>query len=126
MKEYQPFTDLEHAKNLGFPPGVIEEKIFPIFLQTIPDDLGLLKDAYQKEDWKTVQRIAHKLKGGAAYCGASRMREACDRLEAYLIEGKTELRDKLYELVLTEIGAATKNIEEILAKRKNGKKEKAT
>lgn len=47
----------------------------------------------------------HKLNGGACFCGASRLREACINLEHYLETGKMELAEPLYQQVLNEMEA---------------------
>lgn len=119
------FIDLEVAKEIGFPPKTLEEKIFPLLLKSIPKDISQLREAYQKGDWKGVEDLAHKLKGGAGYCGAVRMKEACSRLEVYLAdgEGKAGILKQLYELALKETDAAKKEIEGILNKSNKKKKE---
>lgn len=73
--------------------------------QALSEDEQVLNIAYHSQDWAAVQRLAHKLKGGALYCGAIKLQQACQRLETYLMSGGGPLADKLYQQlihVLTE------------------------
>ncbi|MCZ6909740.1 MAG: Hpt domain-containing protein [Rickettsia endosymbiont of Ixodes persulcatus] len=37
-----------------------------------------------ENDWVAIKNMAHKWKGGASYCGASRLEQACEQLTAVL------------------------------------------
>lgn len=83
----------------------LAKEMIQMLVDSLPDELSRLQAAYQKQDWKTIQMIAHKLKGGAAYCAAERLVVACGNLEVYFKSGGTELREKLYNQLLHEIGS---------------------
>jgi two-component system aerobic respiration control sensor histidine kinase ArcB len=56
----------------------------------------LLNKAHDNLDWEQIGKIAHKLKGAVLYCGAIRMRYACQYMERYVLAGHTKLCEKLY------------------------------
>lgn len=69
----------------------------------IPAELINLKSAYSQKNWHEIQRIAHKIKGGALYCGTSRLVYACMSLENYLKAGHTQLADQLCKQLIDVI-----------------------
>lgn len=48
---------------------------------SLAEDSSMLKKAHAQGDWEEVQKFAHKIKGGAIYVGATRMKIACQYLE---------------------------------------------
>jgi two-component system aerobic respiration control sensor histidine kinase ArcB len=67
---------------------------------SIPEDIKCIQDAYTKHDWTMVQKIAHRMKGGVEYCGAPKMKHACQYLERYHKAGYTSQLEKLYHQLL--------------------------
>jgi PAS domain S-box-containing protein len=76
--------------------------------QSIPEELEALERAHKELDWQAIQDIAHKMKGGALYCGTTRMRFACQYMERYLLAGHRKLADKLYQQLIAVL-ESTKN-----------------
>ncbi|KTD11897.1 sensory box histidine kinase/response regulator [Legionella gratiana] len=64
--------------------------------QEMQHDIVLLQQAYAQKDWKKIDDLVHKIKGGVTYLGAQRMRYACQYLECYYKAGHRDLLDKLY------------------------------
>jgi HPt (histidine-containing phosphotransfer) domain-containing protein len=62
-----------------------------------------MKNAYRKKDFALIEKIAHKVKGGAVYVGTTRMKYACQYLERYWKTGQQELFDKLYQQTIHTI-----------------------
>lgn len=81
----------------------ILQELVEMLFNNISDELKLLNISYSKHNWEAIQDIVHKLNGGASYCGALRLRDACAHLEDYLSTGSTELKDALYKQVVNEI-----------------------
>jgi two-component system aerobic respiration control sensor histidine kinase ArcB len=65
-------------------------------------DVHKMTMAYEKKDWGTVERLAHKIKSGLGYIGLLRMGYACQYLERYHKAGHRDLNllDKLYHQVI--------------------------
>ncbi len=52
-----------------------------MFLEEVPGQLGVMREAMEKGDAETVKRIAHTLKGSSGNMGATRMSRLCLDLE---------------------------------------------
>lgn len=78
-----------------------------LMLSRLEKDLAKLPRLYQSSDWKSIQELAHKLRGSAAYCGAQRLGQACQQLIDYLRKNDSGKRaDVLYEQLTQEMIAA--------------------
>ncbi|NEV63401.1 EAL domain-containing protein [Thiorhodococcus minor] len=60
------------------------------YLQTAPDDLGVLRQAAARQDSETVRRIAHSLKSASMNLGATAFAELCAAAEAAARDGRLE------------------------------------
>ena len=85
--------------------------------QQIPGDMALIKKAYLHKDWDLVERLAHKIKGGVLYCGAIKMKYACQYLERYRKAGHVAQLDKLYQQLILVTEEARLTIIEWLKKQ---------
>ena len=56
-----------------------------------------MEQAYDKKQWYKIQEIAHRMKGGATYCGLVKMQMACDNLVRSQKEGHVKFIEQLYE-----------------------------
>jgi two-component system, sensor histidine kinase and response regulator len=61
-------------------PDILEELI-ELFLTDVPPQLGALREAVQSGDARSVERIAHALKGSSGNMGAVGMEALCAELE---------------------------------------------
>lgn len=84
----------EALKNCGTNTILVE--MLSLTTKKLPGDLSCLKDAYEQRDYSLIEKIAHKIKGGAVYVGTIRMKYACQYLECYWKSGQTDLVDALY------------------------------
>lgn len=66
----------------------------------IQSDVNKMSEAFNEHNWDEVERLAHKLKGGAAYIGIKRMLYACQYLERYHKAGHSKLLEPLYNQVI--------------------------
>jgi HPt (histidine-containing phosphotransfer) domain-containing protein len=60
--------------------GLVQE-VLATFLDTVPRSLTALKEALQRGDSATGERVAHSLRGNCGLLGAPRMAEWAGRLE---------------------------------------------
>jgi len=79
------------------------KKMITLLLENTEDDIKSLVTAHQNQDWITIRELAHKLRGGAAYCGTPRLYQALSNLNDYLKMGQRELAESLYRQALTEM-----------------------
>lgn len=71
--------------------------------QEIPSYLATLTTAYTLQDWKSIEAIVHKIKGGALYCGTIRLKQACQIFEEQFKKSDNLYREALYAHLLTVI-----------------------
>ena len=71
--------------------------------EQVPHDLPLLKAAFQQQDWKTIESLAHKMKAGALYCGTIRLQMACQYLELSCKKGEAQALERLYHQLVQAI-----------------------
>lgn len=96
-----PICDRDKAlKILGNNAALLKELVNTTIHTLIPEELALLKEAHTAENWQTVARIAHKLKGGFLSIGLTKAAIACQYLERYFKAGHTNLLEKLYTQML--------------------------
>ncbi|HAT7956475.1 TPA: PAS domain-containing protein [Legionella pneumophila] len=107
-----PLLDVkESIKTLGT-KALLCEMLELMIQQSLPDDLKLLKEAHDiHNDWEKTQQLAHKIKGGVVYIGATRLKMACQYLERYWKTGQRDLVEELYQQLLK---VADESIAEIL------------
>lgn len=102
-----PLLDIKDAiERIG------NETMLPDILRMVQQDIltsrGAFEHAYAEKDWSTIEKLAHKIKGGSIYSGTIRMKFACQYLERYHKIGQAALLDKLY-LQLIQVLKETEN-----------------
>lgn len=86
-------------------------ELLQLSLEDTANELKRMKQAFTEKDFALVEKIAHKLKGGAEYISTVRMKYACQYLERYCKTGATTLFKPLYYQaiqVITETQIAVK------------------
>ncbi|CAM2944888.1 sensory box histidine kinase/response regulator [Legionella steigerwaltii] len=71
--------------------------------QEIPNTLKALEKAYAAGEWETIEKLAHKMKGGLVYCGAFKLVHACQYLELYHKAGYVKFLEPLYKQLVDVI-----------------------
>ncbi|HDL0331365.1 TPA: Hpt domain-containing protein, partial [Legionella pneumophila] len=112
--EAYPLLDIHNAVSIMGSLKLVRE-ILPLMIgEETQKDVESIEKAFHIKDWETVERIAHKMKGGAANCGAVRMKYACQYLERYQKMGYTKLLEPLYQQLIKVVEDTQKNIHEWL------------
>ena len=86
----------------------LAKKMIDTFIANLPSELEILEKSYKKEDWSTIEKVVHQLRGNVSYCGMPRLQEACARLENHLKAGYRDLASLLYKQLLKEIESVKK------------------
>ncbi|MFZ0219627.1 MAG: response regulator [Candidatus Aquirickettsiella sp.] len=71
--------DVDKAFNLVGSKEFVKEA-FTLMINSLIEDLNELPQLYKRKEWEAIKDRAHKLKGGASYCGALRLEQACQKL----------------------------------------------
>jgi two-component system aerobic respiration control sensor histidine kinase ArcB len=100
LEQYPLLDEKDGIEKAGGSQELLKEILTMLVDQSIPEELSNLKIAYTKQDWDSIQKIAHKMKGGALYCGTIRMLYACQYLERYRLAGHNKLLEQLYQQLI--------------------------
>lgn len=90
-----PILDSDEALKNCATQEMLKE-LLTLMTQELPTDLECMKKAFKSHDYPQIEKIAHKIKGGAVYVGTIRMKYACQYVERYWKTGQRELFDALY------------------------------
>lgn len=102
--EQFPLLDLQHAEERIGNKAVLFDMLHLMATQEIPNDELILQSAHAILDWDAIEKLVHKMKGGAVYCGTFKMQYACQYLERYRKAGRTALLEQLYQQLLSVLG----------------------
>ena len=114
--EHLAILDIQKASDLLGGKEILQEMLQLMVVEQIPNDLPLLKKAYQRQDWDQIEALAHKMKAGALYCGTMQLQIACQYLERYRKAGHKKLLNALYEQLIRIIEITSNAIEQYLQK----------
>jgi len=84
--------------------------------QAIPSDEIELQNAHAAGHWEHIEKLAHKMKGGALYCGMTKMQYACQYLERYRKAGYSAQLEALYQQLLSVLRETKQAIADWLSK----------
>ncbi|MGQ3891275.1 response regulator [Legionella sp. CNM-4043-24] len=76
----------------------------------LPGDKEKMQEAFRQKNYADVEKLAHKIKGGAVYVGTVRMKYACQYVERYWKTGERELFDTLYHQAISVIDETYRHI----------------
>ncbi|CEK10032.1 PAS domain-containing hybrid sensor histidine kinase/response regulator [Legionella hackeliae] len=92
-----PLLDIQNAlTNLG-DQKTVKELLNLMVHVDLPQEEYQLNQAYKEDNWVSIEKIAHKLKSGALYCGTVKLQYACQYLERYLKAGHSQYQEELYQ-----------------------------
>lgn len=111
-KRAQKIIDIEYAKTLLGGNETLIYEMLTMLVNSFPEEIKALEEAYRQKNWQELSNLAHKLKGGSSYCGTLRLKSACAELDNSIKSDVTEKIPDLYEQVLSEIEAVQKFMNE--------------
>ncbi len=99
--------NIEQAVKLIGKKEVVKECL-DLLASSLNEDLEVIKQEHEKNDWIAIRNMAHKWKGGASYCGASRLEQACEQLAAALRKESPEGEAEMLYQQLIQVAEETK------------------
>lgn len=95
LEHFAVFDEELGVKNSG---GLetLQELLEMLVHSELPSDQKKMQDAFEEGNYSEVERLAHKIKGGAIYTGTTRMKFACQYVERYWKSGDRRLFERLY------------------------------
>lgn len=106
-----PLLDIDAARLSMGNESVLREILGLMVEQEIPNDTVALQQAYADGDWGAIEKIAHRMKGGALYCGTVKLQYACQYLERYRKAGYVQFLEPLYQQLLVVMDETRSAIE---------------
>ncbi len=86
--QLEPIMDAHNRRqvfcNLELPTefDLLRTELRRMLIEQLPSEIARLNEAFDSQDFKTIQLIAHRLRGAAANAGWTELAEASERLEA--------------------------------------------
>lgn len=111
-----PLFDIDKAlKSFNQDKALVQDILKSMVEHEIPETLQSIYLAHAEENWDAIADLVHKMKGGAMYCGTTKLQYACTYFEKYnrlfakhaadgevqadsTIEDRNNLLDKLLEV----------------------------
>lgn len=72
-------TAFEEVQGKGEPDLIVE--LIDLYLAEFPKKLSAMKDFVMNNDWDSLKRIAHNLKGSSANLGVNGIAQLCQKIE---------------------------------------------
>lgn len=91
---------------------LLDELITTLTKTELPSVTQKLKDAHKHNDWKAIENGAHHLKSSALYCGAHRLKMACQYLERSQKVKLIAQQEKLYQQLMNVISETNDFLEQ--------------
>ena len=111
-----PHLDIQMAKDSIGDEAMLREMLQMMMSEEIQKDISQIEKAHAKGDWAEVEKLAHKMKGGAMYIGTVKMKYACQYLERYQKAGLTKSLEPLYQQLLSIVLDTQNHIKQWLTK----------
>ena len=71
-----------------------------LITQEFPNEKTAYTQAHQQGKWEIIEKLAHKMKGGAIYTGLVKLQYACQHFEAYYQSNQSLLLESLYQQII--------------------------
>lgn len=103
MLDQFPLLDEDEGIKILGSKKVLVDMLTLLLNASIEEETRAIIEAYSKDDWDMIEKLAHKMKGGAAYCGTVKLYKACQYLERYHKAGHSNYLLSLYQQLLRVI-----------------------
>ena len=99
--------DVGHAlKGIANDTELLRAVLTSMVNSELLNDLKELDVLHEADDWESIEKLTHRMKGGLVYCGTNRLIHACQYLERYRKAGHTQCLERLYQQ-LRQVAAHT-------------------
>jgi len=102
LEHYPLFNEEEGINNLG-DKAILTDLLTLMLNKELPNERKTLQHSYEQQDWLHIEKLAHKLKSSALYCGTTRLKMACQYLERSQKAGHAHLQVALFHQLMDVI-----------------------
>ena len=99
LNEFPVLNANATLKAMGNNVKLFNEILTSLVEKDLACDLAEIERAHECGDWESVEKIAHRMKGGFVYCGLTKLAIACQYLERYRKAGHATQLEALYQQV---------------------------
>ncbi|MGC1182796.1 response regulator [Legionella sp.] len=117
LEQFSLFNYENGLKNCGGNEALFKEILILMISHELPADLEQMKLAFSLHDYATVEKLAHKIKGGGVYLGMTRLKYACQYVEYYWKTDDRRLFELLYHQAVSVIETSSQFISNWLNKK---------
>ena len=89
-----------------------------LLTQEFPNEKTAYTQAHQQGKWGKIEKLAHKMKGGAIYTGLVKLQYACQHFEEYYQSDQTYLLESLYQQIIHVMQETHIKLETLVANHK--------
>lgn len=98
-------------KNMNADKALFRTILDTVIKQEFPAEKAAFIRAHAQKDWGSIEKLAHKMKGGAMYTGLSKLQYACRHFEEYYQRAQTQLLENLYQQIMLTLDDTQREIE---------------
>lgn len=113
-----PLVDIESGlRNMNADETLFITILHTLLEQEFPNEHSAYIRAYAQTDWETIEKLAHKMKGGSIYTGLIRLQHACQHFEEYYLSGQTQLLEALYQQIIHTMQETQQALEKVITQK---------
>lgn len=115
LNEY-PLIDIQSClKNMNVDQASLITILNMLIAQEFPNEIISYTQAHDQDNWGKIEKLAHKMKGGAIYTGLIRLQHACQHFEDYYQSGQSVLLEGLYQQIIYVMQETQETLEKLIA-----------
>ena len=115
-----PLIDVSSClKNMNADESALYAIFQMLIAQEFPSELASYERAHEQVNWEKIEKLAHKMKGGAIYTGLVKLQHACQNYEDYYQSGQTVLLENLYQQILKVLQETQESLTALITEQKN-------
>lgn len=112
-----PLIDIQTGlKNMNADQSLFINILSTLLTQEFPNEMIAYKQAHKQHDWETIEKLAHRMKGGAIYTGLTKLQYACQHFETYYLNGQSSLLEHLYQQIMFVLHETQEAVANLTAK----------
>ncbi len=112
-----PLIDIQTGlKNMNADQSLFINILSTLLTQEFPNEIIAYTQAHTQQDWGSIEKLAHKMKGGAIYTGLTKLQYACQYFEIYYLNDQSILLEHLYQQIMFVLHKTQEAISTLTAK----------
>lgn len=102
LLDTMPILDRQLGIQQAFGQEAAWQQAIQMLWEMIPEQIQLIEQYYELQEWQKMRRAVHKLHGGTSYCGTVALKNALKNLENTLIKEQFDHVPELFHHMMQE------------------------